>query len=280
MMPSAACDSVEIRVDTPEGSTRRYHRVVAQIPVPARPDSLETLRIVLVPTRWAIQGGTYAGTVIPIDVDAAVAPRNERARYWRISRSAYGSGIPVAWPEARIPIPVAVHGRFGSLRPSDSTAFWRIARQLEADFGRTLFRPSPFDPTREEAWSITVTVDPTSDTPGITFITHDALGTLYEATVGIRSSILLRDERIVTHELVHALGFGHSVGWYSVMGSPSQAPSGATAADVAYAQLLYRLRRVHTEQRATHGILESLTQARGRELASIPRAVCAAPGPA
>jgi len=69
---------------------------------------------------------------------------------------------------------------------------------------------------------------------------------------------------VVTHELLHVLGCGHAVGWYSVMNSPYQSAARATAGDVAYAQLFYRLRRVHIEQRATHGILESAAEARRR----------------
>jgi hypothetical protein len=224
----------------------------------------EALRVVLVPTTFTIAGGTYAGSVVSISVDAAVAPAGERARYWRVSRAPTSPGVPIGWPEGQFPVPVAVAGRSSAMRHADSVAFWSIARQLERDFGRTLFRPISLDSAQSEGWSINLSLDPGEDTPGITFITHDARADLFDASIVIRSSPLLADERVVTHELVHALGFGHAVGWYSVMNSPFQAAPRMTANDVAYAQLFYRLRRMFIEQGATHGILESAAASRAR----------------
>ena len=266
-IPSAHCDSADIRIEAREGFPRRYHTVLLRVPIPVQRDStaMETLRVVLVPTSHAVAGGTYAGTVVPISVDAALAPAGERARYWRVSRAATSRGVPIGWPEERFPLPVAVAGRVSELRRVDSAAFWAIARQLERDVGRTLFRPISLDSARSEGWSINLSLDGRERTPGITFITHDGQADLFDATIVIRASPLLSDERVVTHELVHALGFGHAVGWYSVMNSPFQAAPRVTASDVAYAQLFYRLRRMFIEQRATHGILESATATlRGR----------------
>ena len=106
-----------------------------------------------------------------------------------------------------------------------------------------------------------MSLNPAEDTPGITFITYDGRGDVFDATIAIRSAMLLSDPRIITHELLHALGFGHAAGWVSVMSTAYQSVPRATAADVAYAQLFYRLRRAHVEQRATHGILASAADA-------------------
>jgi hypothetical protein len=264
-LPAAACDSADIRIDAREGFPRRYHAARLRVPAPdARDAGVEALRIVLVPVAYTIAGGTYGGTVVPISVDAALAPAGERARYWRVSRAPTSRGTPIGWPEERFPLPVAVAGRVSELRRADSAAFWAIARQLERDFGRTLFRPISLDSALSEGWSVNLSLDARESTPGITFITHAGQADLFDASIVIRSSPLLSDERVVTHELVHALGFGHAVGWYSVMNSPFQAASRMTASDVGYAQLFYRLRRMFIEQRATHGILESATAARPR----------------
>ena len=256
---STDCDSADIRIDAREGFPRRYHSVRLRVAVPAPRDTtgMQTLRIVLVPTTYTVAGGTYGGTSVPISVDAALAAPGERARYWRVSRAATSRGVPIGWPEERFPLPVAVAARASAMRRADSAAFWAIARQLERDFGRTLFRPISIDSARSEGWSVNLSLDPGEDTPGITFITHDGHADLFDASIVIRSSPLLTDERVVTHELMHALGFGHAAGWYSVMNSPFQASPRATASDVGYAQLFYRMRRMFIEQRATHGILES-----------------------
>jgi len=100
----------------------------------------ETIRALLIPTAFTIAGGTYAGTSVPIVVDAALAGAREHARFWRVARES-GRGIPIGWPEERFPLPVAVVGYSSALRTGDSASFWAIARQLERDFGRTLFRP-------------------------------------------------------------------------------------------------------------------------------------------
>ena len=267
ILPRIDCDSADIRIDARDPTMRRYHTARLRVAMPSGRvrDTVGTMsiRVLLVPTSYTIAGGSYAGTVVPISVAAAFAGAGERTRYWRVSRSASARGVPIGWPDERFPLPVAVSGRSSSLAGADSAAFWAIARQLERDVGRTLFRPISIDSARSEGWSVTLSVDPAEHSPGITFITHDGWGDLFDATIAIRSSPLLSDERVVTHELVHALGFGHAVGWHSVMNSPFQASARATATDVAYAQLFYRLRRMHIEQGATHGILDSAADMRG-----------------
>lgn len=266
------CGPLALRIDSPPGAERRYHAATVHLDAagnaiglrsrPPRLDGEGPVRILLVPTRHLIDGGTHAGTVVPIDVDAALAPAWERTRYWRVARVPSDNyGTPVAWPEAFFPIPVSLRAR-GGVSASDSAAFWSTARQLEMDFGRSLFEPVPDDPAEEDLWKIIVTVELAVSTAGMTFVTYDSDGAIYEATIAIRSRALFADERLVSHELMHALGFGHSTGWYSAATAMPGTPSRATASDVAYAQLLYRLRRAHTAQRVTHGLLASSREGR------------------
>ena len=266
------CGPLELRIDAPAGVDRRYHPALVGLdasgrpldpgPGPQRARTAGDLRILLVPTRVTIDGGTHAGTVVPIFIDAAFAPSWERTRYWRVSRApGEGFGTPVAWPESFFPIPVTLRAP-GGVSHADSTAFWRSARQLEVDFGRSLFVPAPDEPADEEIWKIIVTVEPMAGSAGMTFVTYDSFGAIYEVTVAIRVRSYFADARLISHELMHALGFGHSGGWYSAAGPSPDTPSRATASDVAYAQLLYRLRRAHISQEATHGILASSREMR------------------
>lgn len=271
---SAHCGALELRIDVPPGAIeRRYHaavvgfdpvgRPMGRMSVIQRPDSAG-IRILLVPTRHVIQGGTYGGTMVPISLDAAFGPSWERTRYWRVARAAAapeGYGTPVAWPENFFPIPVVLRAR-GGVSYSDSAAFWGAARQLELDFGRSLFQPAPDEPNGEEIWKIIVIVEPSVASAGMTFVTFNSHGAIYEATIAIRARAFFADARLVSHELMHALGFGHSSGWYSAAGPAPGTPSRATANDVAYAQLLYGLRRAHIAQGATHGILASTAEGR------------------
>ncbi len=280
---NALCGPTELRIDTPPGVPRRYHRALVRLDsqprwglrrqVFTRTDTTSPLRILLVPTRVVIDGGTFAGTTLPVDIDAALSPAWERPRYWRVSRAARaGYGTPVAWPETEFPIPVALRARRG-LRWADSAAFWRTARQLEADYGRSLFQPLADDPAAEEVGRIIVMVEPRTESAGLTFVTYSSIGEIYQSTVAVRSASALTDAPLVTHELMHALGFGHSSGWYSAAGPVYTNSARATASDVAYAQLLYRLRRAHIDHGPTHGILASSVEARPR--ISEPATQCA-----
>ena len=268
----AHCGPLELRVDTPPDAERRYHAAVVGLDAAGRPlghgpraqrsQPDAALRILLVPTRFVIDGGTYAGAVVPIFLDAALAPGWERTRYWRVARAgSEGYGTPVAWPESFFPIPVILRAR-GGVGAADSIAFWRAARQLEMDFGRSLFQPAPDEPADEEIWKIVVVVASSAGSAGMTYVTYDSFGAIYEVMIAIRTREYFADARLISHELMHALGFGHSTGWYSAAGGSTSTPARATATDIAYAQLLYRLRRAHIAQQATHGILASSAEVR------------------
>jgi len=102
------------------------------------------------------------------------------------------------------------------------------------------------EPDVDPADVVVVDVKPMATSAGMTLVTWSARGSLYEPRVFLRSTSLLRDERIVTHEMMHALGFGHTSAWHSVMNSAG--PSRVTVTDVAYAQrALYSRRQSESE---------------------------------
>jgi len=67
----------------------------------------------------------------------------------------------------------------------------------------------------------------------------------------------LGESRIATHELMHAIGLGHTGAWPSVMGANTGANNSPTVDDVAYAQLYYAIARLQREREAPFGILEA-----------------------
>jgi hypothetical protein len=71
---------------------------------------------------------------------------------------------------------------------------------------------------------------------GKTLVTWSTNGALYDARVYLRSTATMHDPRTVTHEMMHALGFGHTSMWLSVMNTSSYSPDHLTVDDVAYAQ--------------------------------------------
>ena len=92
---------------------------------------------------------------------------------------------------------------------------------------------------------------------GRTFITYDASGRIYEALVTVSHRDYLGQSRVATHEMLHAIGFGHTGAWSSVMGPSTIGVDAPTVEDVAYAQLYYAVSQLQREREAPFGILES-----------------------
>jgi hypothetical protein len=57
--------------------------------------------------------------------------------------------------------------------------------------------------------------------------------------------------------LLHAIGFGHTHAWPSVMGPNAAGVDSPTAEDVAYAQLYYAISELQRNREAQFGIPEA-----------------------
>ncbi len=82
-------------------------------------------------------------------------------------------------------------------------------------------------------------------------------GRIYEALVTVSQNEYLGESRVATHELLHAIGFGHTGAWSSIMGPNAAGVDSPTVEDVAYAQLYYAIARAPAEREARFGIPES-----------------------
>ena len=58
--------------------------------------------------------------------------------------------------------------------------------------------------------------------------------------------------------MLHALGFGHTRSWISLLNPGGQRTTSPTVADVAYAQLFYRVLALQEHLDAPYGLLEAL----------------------
>jgi hypothetical protein len=174
----------------------------------------------------------------------------------------------VAWPHRLFPIPLAFDTA-GRRRVSagDSAAFWEIARALDRALGEQVFRPAPAGELLGETDGVLVRVSGGMGLSGLTLISWTERGHAYDGAVHLRSRPLLRDARVVAHELVHALGFGHTSRWPSIMGPSSPGIALPTATDVAHMHLLLRLQAVQHARDAPYGVAEAverLTMLSGR----------------
>ncbi len=180
---------------------------------------------------WTIKGGPYDGTVVPIDLGRA----SRRGKFWRLT-SVAGKARIVGWNPSRLPI--AVGFRPGLVvGGSDSAAFWSSLRQIEADMGMRLFYPVSLERGQDPEDVIIVDIRPMVKDDGVTLVTWTAQGSVYDARVFLRSRATMHNERVVVHEMMHALGFGHTSAWYSAMNPGVRLESRLSLEDVAHAQL-------------------------------------------
>jgi hypothetical protein len=253
--PTPPSSRVTLRVFS-DSATPRYHTSVVTLGagVPGEPT-----RIVLVPVRWRIRGGPFDGREVPIDPARATTGYGDGTGYWRLTRRGRSAGRAVSWVADSFPVRVAFrHGRGDPyISANDSVRFWEMAANLERLLARKLFRPASFEEVDAGADGILVTVNRRMPAAGKTFITYDASGRIYEALVTVSQNDYLGQSRVATHEMLHAIGFGHTGAWSSVMGPNAAGVESPSVEDVAYAQLFYAISQLQRDREAQFGILES-----------------------
>ena len=203
--------------------------------------------VIAIPASWHIDSGAYAGADVPIDARSAMG-------YWRRVRVADRGETILGWKPDAFPLRIAFDRKRSSERVSaeDSTAFWNAADQLERDVGMDLFAPATFESSRPEG---TVSVEIGSQyAEGHTFIVWDQRGDAYDGVVTLRHASTTRNASVVTHELLHLLGFGHTTAWRTAMHPVSGTAVRATPGDVAHAQLALWLRRRQAREDALPAI--------------------------
>jgi hypothetical protein len=242
--------SVEIRAPAADSSHHLVHINVAA------PRDLQGLVIALIPRVWVIEGGRYAGRTIGIDAAAAVRRVPWNAGFWRVA-PVRGDGVRqlIGWGADALPLRLAFdrRGSAEAIGAADSIAFWAIAEQMHLDFGARLFAPTNFPSERRGGEVIPIEVG-TGSAEGHTDVTWSERGDATDAVVSFRRVTTLRDPHVVTHELLHLLGFGHTSEWRSVVAPRGGTENRLTPEDVAYAQLAMRLRALYREHGARPGL--------------------------
>ena len=256
--PSPPVGRIVLRVlsDSSGPAAGRYHPSTVEIP---RGVSTTSARIVLIPVRWRVRGGVFDGREVRIDPAEAVSRSSEGSGYWRVTRRGRFGGLPVSWMPDSFPIRVAFRHDRGdpAVSREDSLAFWRIASGVERLIGRPLFRAASSAEIDGGADGILVTVQRGMAPAGRTFITYDQTGRIFEALVTVSRREFLGDSRIAAHELMHALGLGHTRGWQSVMAPSTGSNDVPSVDDIAYAQLYYAIADLQRQREAPFGILEA-----------------------
>lgn len=233
--------------------TAAYH--VARIRLMA-PRDLQHLDVALIPTRWRIDAGTYAGQEVPVDATRALRRNAESAGFWRVAPvSGRAPRRLLGWDEREFPLRLAFARERSAERVAgeDSVTFWATVEQMHRDLGARLFVPAELRAGAHPADIIPVEVRG-GPGEGHTFLTWSDAGTAYDGVVTFRRAETLRNPQIVTHELLHLLGFGHTSEWPTVADAASGAVARLTPQDVAYVQLAMRLRRLQSRTGARPGL--------------------------
>jgi hypothetical protein len=241
-----ADDSIRIVVSASGESP--YHGAALALPR-ARAD--EEIRIVLVPRRWTIERGPFQGETIAIDPAAALhrSPDRSGPSFARVTRRR-----TVGWAPESYPIPIAFRHAAGAyVGARDSVEFWAAARAVESAIGASLFRPTDDTTIAGRVYPVTVGVGRIG-AAGVTYVSWDRDGNIFEGSITFRSTRELRAPSIVEHELLHLLGFGHTAAWPSALEAQAPAARTITADDVAYAQLLLRVHALEADSLVVGGL--------------------------
>lgn len=256
--PTTYPDTAELSIRVVDGRAGQFHPLVARLTARATGPELNA---VLVPTTWTIRSGTYSGTTVEVSADAAL-------RRWRgvapFARSAAHAGRltrrVVGWPTEALPLPVVFlrEHRALSVSAADSVAFWDAVRRFEDHLGMSAFQPASAGALSGGRLGVEVIVDPSTPPDAMTWASWTSSGDLNDARVAVRKTADFRNVGLIAHEMLHALGFGHAVEWRSVMtGTASPSVSALTAQDVAYVQLIYKVRAAQSSYGAELGFLEA-----------------------
>lgn len=214
------------------------------------------LTIALVPTVWRIDAGTYTGREIPIDAASALRRASASAGFWRLTP--FSGGPPqqlIGWPEEALPIRIAFnHGRTRErITSEDSVAFWKHAEEMHRDLGARFFVAAELSSDTVPSGVVTVAIG-TDAAEGHTFVTWNDAGDVYDGVLMFHRAATLRNAHVVTHELLHLLGFGHARSFASVSQATSGTEPRLTPEDVAYTQVAMRLRRLQRRTGARPGL--------------------------
>jgi hypothetical protein len=192
---------------------------------------------------WTIRAGAYAEREVRLD---PVLAARKGSAFLKLSKLE-GERRYVGWNPSKLPARVAFRPGKG-ITGEDSAAFWAILDRMESDVGMNLFEPADISSGSDPDDVVVVETRHMPGDDGRTFLTWSNDGGVYDVRVYFRSAALLHSERIVTHEMMHALGFGHTSQWTSVMNVSSGAPASLTVEDVAYAQFAFYSRAANERE--------------------------------
>ena len=248
LTPESIDDSVVVSVVGPPDA--RYYPTRVTVP---RTRLADELRILVLPRAWTIRRGRFAGNTVRIIPGDALRRTSDHGSFGRVAAQHV-----VGWDASNFPLRVVLRHDLGPIISTrDSIAFWQAAHEVDDAIGSTLFRPASDTAGDDRVFPIDVRLDPGMAASGLTYVSWDRTGRVFEGSVRFRTSREIEHPSVVAHELLHALGFGHTTAWPSAMQARNSELRSLTAEDAAFAQLLMRLHDLQEDPLIVGGILET-----------------------
>jgi hypothetical protein len=267
-------DSATVVVDVPSGA-RRYHPTFAR--VAATRVASTALRPMLVPENSVFSTPAYPSSTVAVSLQSAfqrVCTDDTNANCNSFFPQIWKSSVAL-WSDADLPIPLAFYtgASTSPITASDSVALWGVIAQMQNELGRTLFVPAalssltPPDANGYSRKAALVWVDSTlSGFSGYTNWIWDGNFNMLATKTRVTRNSALASRSLMTHELLHALGFHHTCAWTTVMGGYGcSSAAGATKADAAGFALAYQTRRTILANAPTTTLADALRGEQVRE---------------
>ena len=248
LAPQSVGDSVVVSIVAAPDA--RYYPTRIVVP---RSRLADELRVLVLPREWTIRRGRFAGSTVRITPSDALRRTPDLGSFGRITNQHV-----VGWDASSFPLRVVLrHDFVPNISARDSIAFWEAAHEVEESIGVPLFRPTSDTSGDNRIFPIDVRLDPGISPSGLTFVSWDRTGRLFEGSVRFRTSREIEHPSVVAHELLHALGFGHTTAWPSAMRARGLGLPAITVEDAAFAQLLMRVHELQDDPLLVGGLLET-----------------------
>ena len=257
--PIGSWGTLDLIVDAPSGTRRLFHPLLTHATSDVAAGLL--LRPLVVPESSTFTSADFGTRTIPFSTRSAfttVCTDTSNANCNSFYPTSWRSRTPELWPVTDLPVPVAFNrpASAGTITDADSIAVWQIIGKMQNDLGRPLFRPATLDsltPPNDSGYShgaVLISIDNTlGANAGYTNWFYDGAGNIFQARTRVGSEQALSLSGLVTHELLHALGFHHTCAWPTVMGGYGcPLLAGATIQDAAAFNLAFALRATMLNQ--------------------------------
>jgi hypothetical protein len=253
-------DSLKVVITTASGSSV----AIPSIGYVSKADMAQGLTLIVVPGSWKIPTGSFSSQVVPIDLSLAYKPNNLGSSFYsRFEQGGRWFYTIRSFPGSSLPTPAAVHNGLSSthqvIDQAGEAGIWADVDRLETALGwKVLRKVAATDITYPNGVVLVADSTKTGGAPAMAG-PYASGNDLTGGKITFYANVDAPTVGNAAHELVHVLGFGHGCGWNGIMstGCGYVHSNYATAQDVAYIQLMYRVRELERKYNTRFSLAEA-----------------------